>query len=163
MDIHVFDRDHYDQVARIYQEGIDTGCATFETTVPAWGKWDQSHLHFGRLAVMADGIMMGWTALSPVSSRCVYGGVAEVSIYIAEIFRNRNIGRRLLTELIKVSEENNIWTLQAGIFRENVASLKLHQHCGFRIVGYKEKIGQLRGRWYDNVFLERRSKTVGIS
>lgn len=163
MDIHVFDRDHYDQVARIYQEGIDTGCATFETTVPAWEKWDQSHLHFGRLAVMADGIMMGWTALSPVSSRCVYGGVAEVSIYIAEIFRNRNIGRRLLTELIKVSEENNIWTLQAGIFRENVASLKLHQHCGFRIVGYKEKIGQLRGRWYDNVFLERRSKTVGIS
>ncbi len=154
--------ENYPEVARIYSEGLQTGLATFETTVPSWEKWDAGHLSFGRIMAIADKNFLGWAALSPVSSRCVYGGVAEISVYISEVARGKGVGEFLLKELITVSEENNIWTLQSGIFRDNVASHKLHIKCGFREIGYKERVGQLKGVWKDNVLLERRSKIVGI-
>ncbi|WP_410004386.1 N-acetyltransferase family protein [Aequorivita nionensis] len=154
--------ENYPEVARIYGEGLLTGTATFETTIPNWEKWDAGHLSFGRiLAVEADDYL-GWASLSPVSSRCVYGGVAEVSVYVAETARGKGAGTFLLKNLIEISEANNIWTLQSGIFRDNVASHKLHIKCGFREVGYKEKVGQLHGVWKDNVLLERRSKIIGV-
>lgn len=154
--------ENYSEVARIYGEGLLTGTATFETTIPSWEKWDTGHLSFGRiLAVEADNYF-GWASLSPVSSRCVYGGVAEVSVYVSNSARGKGVGEFLLKKLIEISEENNIWTLQSGIFRENVASHKLHTKCGFREIGFKERVGQLRGVWKDNVLLERRSEIVGI-
>jgi len=154
--------ENYPEVARIYGEGLQTGTATFETTIPSWEKWDAGHLPFGRIIAIEDNNYLGWAALSPVSSRCVYGGVAEVSVYVAETARGKGAGAFLLKNLIEISEANNIWTLQSGIFRDNVASHKLHIKCGFREVGYKEKVGQLHGVWKDNVLLERRSKVVGI-
>ncbi|MEQ8928182.1 MAG: N-acetyltransferase family protein [Fulvivirga sp.] len=152
----------YPDVAQIYQQGIDTGIATFETKVPTWVEWDKSHLPYGRLVAVEDNTVLGWAALSPVSSRCVYGGVAEVSIYLAEQARGKGIGKKLLNALIATSEENGIWTLQAGVFPMNKASIALHEKCGFRMIGYKERIGQLNGQWIDNILLERRSKIVGI-
>lgn len=150
-------------VARIYEEGIATGVATFETSAPAWKDWDAAHLKYGRKAIIdPDGQMLGWSALSPVSNRCVYGGVAEVSVYVAQSARGKGIGSTLLNILITESEKNNIWTLQSGIFRENEASIAIHEKCGFRMIGYKEKIGKLHGIWKDNVLMERRSKIVGI-
>ncbi len=154
--------ENYPEVARIFGEGLQTGTATFETTIPSWEKWDAGHLPFGRIIAVEDNNYLGWAALSPVSSRCVYGGVAEVSVYVAETARGKGAGAFLLKNLIEISEANNIWTLQSGIFRDNVASHKLHIKCGFREVGYKEKVGQLHGVWKDNVLLERRSKVVGI-
>ncbi len=154
--------ENYPEVARIYGEGLQTGTATFETTIPSWEKWDAGHLPFGRIIAVEDNNYLGWAALSPVSSRCVYGGVAEVSVYVAETARGKGAGAFLLKNLIEISEANNIWTLQSGIFRDNVASHKLHIKCGFREVGYKEKVGQLNGVWKDNLLLERRSKVVGI-
>jgi phosphinothricin acetyltransferase len=154
--------ENYPAVARIYGEGLQTGTATFETTIPSWEKWNDGHLPFGRIIAVEDNNYLGWAALSPVSSRCVYGGVAEVSVYVAETARGKGAGAFLLKNLIEISEANNIWTLQSGIFRDNVASHKLHIKCGFREVGYKEKVGQLHGVWKDNVLLERRSKVVGI-
>ena len=154
--------ENYPEVARIYGEGLQTGTATFETTIPSWEKWDSGHLPFGRIIAVEDNNYLGWAALSPVSSRCVYGGVAEVSVYVAETARGKGAGAFLLKNLIEISEANNIWTLQSGIFRDNVASHKLHIKCGFREVGYKEKVGQLNGVWKDNLLLERRSKVVGI-
>ncbi len=154
--------ENYPEVARIYGEGLQTGTATFETTISSWEKWDAGHLPFGRIIAVEDNNYLGWAALSPVSSRCVYGGVAEVSVYVAETARGKGAGAFLLKNLIEISEVNNIWTLQSGIFRDNVASHKLHIKCGFREVGYKEKVGQLKGVWKDNVLLERRSKVVGI-
>lgn len=155
--------DNFSNVAEIYNEGIATGMATFETTIPSWETWDQSHLPYGRISVLDEnGQMLGWAALSPVSSRCVYGGVAEVSVYVADVARGQGIGSLLLKTLISESEKNNIWTLQSGIFPENEASIALHQKCGFRLIGYKEKIGKLHGVWKDNVLMERRSKTIGI-
>jgi phosphinothricin acetyltransferase len=154
--------ENYPEVARIYGEGLLTGTATFETTIPNWEKWDAGHLSFGRiLAVEADDYL-GWASLSPVSSRCVYGGVAEVSVYVSDSARGKGVGEFLLKKLIEISEENNIWTLQSGIFRDNIASHKLHIKCGFREIGFKEKVGQLRGVWKDNVLLERRSKIIGV-
>jgi phosphinothricin acetyltransferase len=154
--------ENYPEVARIFGEGLQTGTATFETTIPSWEKWDAGHLPFGRIIAVEDNNYLGWAALSPVSSRCVYGGVAEVSVYVAETARGKGAGAFLLKNLIEISEANNIWTLQSGIFRDNVASHKLHIKCGFREVGYKEKVGQLHGVWKDNVLFERRSKVVGI-
>ncbi len=154
--------ENYPEVARIYGEGLQTGTATFETTIPNWEKWDAGHLSFGRILAVDENKYLGWAALSPVSSRCVYGGVAEVSVYISENARGKGVGEFLLKKLIEISEENNIWTLQSGIFRENTASHRLHSKCGFREIGYKEKVGQLNGIWKDNVLLERRSKIVGI-
>jgi L-amino acid N-acyltransferase YncA len=151
----------YDQVAVIYEEGIATGIATFQQTAPDWPAWNQGHLAAGRLAAFEGVLMTGWAALSPVSARPVYAGVAEVSIYIRTAFRGMGIGKLLLQRLIDESEAAGIWTLQSGIFRENTASIQLHLNCGFRIVGYREKIGLRDGIWRDNILMERRSKTIG--
>ena len=153
---------HWEQVKQIYESGIETGIATFETTAPSWEKWNDGHLAFARLVAIENTEVVGWAALSPVSSRCVYGGVAEVSVYVADKFKGKGVGKLLLQNLITESEANNIWTLQAGIFTDNFASVKLHEKVGFRVIGHREKIGKLKDTWKDNYILERRSKTVGI-
>ncbi len=163
MDIRNIDKDCYREVAQIYLQGISTGIATFQTTVADWEAWDSAHLPCCRTATFEDNIMVGWAALSPVSSRPVYAGVAEVSVYIAEKFREKGWGQKILLHLIEQSEKAGIWTLQAGIFRENKNSIALHKKCGFRIIGFREKVGCLHGVWKDNVMLERRSKLVGQS
>ena len=152
----------WDAVRRIYLEGIATGNATFEQSAPEWDKWDAGHLKACRLVARAEDDVLGWAALSLVSGRCVYAGVAEVSVYVADGARGRGVGNALMMALIRESEQNGIWTLQAGIFPENAASIKLHQRSGFRIVGTRERPGQLNGSWRDVVLMERRSKTVGV-
>ncbi len=153
---------HWPQVRNVYREGIETGNATFETEVPEWDKWNESHLAECRLVAEANGMVLGWAALSPVSERCVYAGVAEVSIYVAASARGQGVGTALLSKLIEESEHLGIWTLQAGIFPENKASIVLHQRAGFRQVGIRERLGQMHGVWRDVVLMERRSKTIGI-
>jgi L-amino acid N-acyltransferase YncA len=149
-------------VAAIYAEGIATGQATFETEVPAWERWDTGHLPEHRLvAVDADGVVLGWAALAPISSRAVYAGVVENSVYVAAAARGHGIGRALLRRLVESTEQAGIWTLQTGIFPENTASLALHESVGFRLVGRRERIGQQHGRWRDVLFLERRSSVAG--
>jgi len=148
------------RVREIYLDGIASGHATFEVDAPSWERWDAAHLPFARL-VARRALIVGWAALSPVSQRCVYGGVAEVSVYVSAASRGAGIGRALLRALIDESERNDIWTMQAGIFPENFASIKLHLACGFREVGRRERIGKLNGIWRDTVLLERRSKTIG--
>ena len=152
----------WEGVRAIYLEGIATGNATFETAAPEWEKWDAGHLRHSRFTARHDGAVAGWAALSPVSGRLVYAGVAEVSVYIAAAARGQGTGRHLLASLIAESEKNGIWTLQAGIFPENVASLRLHRGAGFRVVGKRERIGQLGGRWRDVLLLERRSAVIGV-
>jgi L-amino acid N-acyltransferase YncA len=152
----------WEQVRCIYLEGIKTGNATFETDVPDWEKWNAGHLRDCRLVAKAGEAVTGWAALSAVSSRRVYSGVAEVSVYVSGNFRGRGIGKALLESLIECSEEHGIWTLQAGILTDNVSSLKLHERCGFREVGRRERIGKLNGEWRDVILLERRSKKVGV-
>ena len=149
-------------VCAIYQEGIATGNATFETRVPEWETWDRGHRPDCRLVTRWHGRVAGWAALSPVSSRLVYAGVAEDSIYIAAAARGRGVGRVLLAALIEASEAAGIWTLQAGIFPENEASIALHLSCGFRIVGRRERLGLHHGVWRDALFLERRSSRAGV-
>ena len=151
---------NYPQVVKIYTEGIKTGIATFETQVPDWKTWNEGHLLFGRIALVQNEQMIGFTSLSPVSKRAVYKGVAEVSVYVSETKRGNGFGEKLLSKLIEISEENNIWTLQSGIMRANKASIHIHQKCGFRIIGYRERISQLYNVWLDNIILERRSKMV---
>jgi L-amino acid N-acyltransferase YncA len=154
---------HWPEVRAVYEEGLATGDATFETEAPGWERWDASHLRACRLVALAEGgRVAGWAALSPVSARKVYAGVAEVSVYVGADFRGRGVGRALLEALVRESESEGIWTLQAGIFPENAASVALHKACGFREVGRRERVGRLRGRWRDTVLLERRSQTVGI-
>lgn len=148
-------------VRQIYVEGIASGQATFETEAPAWEAWDGNHNAFGRLIAMVDHEVVGWAALSRVSSREVYRGVAEVSVYVAEKSRGHGFGRVLLEALIQEAEKNGIWTMQASIFPENEASIELHRHCGFREVGRRERISKLNGIWRDTVLLERRSSLVG--
>jgi phosphinothricin acetyltransferase len=152
----------WDQVSRIYLEGIRTGIATFETHIPSWEEWNQNHLHECRLLAISNESITGWAALCSVSRRQVYSGVAEVSIYIANDWRNKGIGKFLLRNLILCSEENGVWTLQAGIFSTNTASIALHQSLGFRLVGFRERIGKLNGEWLDTMILERRSRIVGL-
>jgi phosphinothricin acetyltransferase len=152
----------WDEVASIYQEGIVTGNATFETDVPTWENWDKSHLRDCRLVAKAEGKVIGWTALSPVSTRCVYSGVAEVSLYVAASTRGVGVGKALLLALIDESERIGIWTLQAGIFPENIASIALTRACGFREVGRRERIGQMDCIWRDVILMERRSNVAGI-
>jgi L-amino acid N-acyltransferase YncA len=152
---------HWQAVARIYGEGLATGDATFETEIPAWERWDAAHLADHRLVALDDGEVVGWTALSPVSERCVYAGVAEESVYVADAARGRGVGRALLEELIRRSEEAGIWTIQTGVFPENEVSLRLHERVGFRVVGVRERLGQRNGVWRDVVFLERRSALAG--
>jgi phosphinothricin acetyltransferase len=154
--------DHWDAVRAIYLEGITTGDATFEQSAPAWEKWDQGHLQSCRLVAESEGEVAGWAALSPVSGRCVYAGVAEVSIYVAQRHRGKGVGRALLAALVGASEEQGVWMLQAGIFPENTASIKLHKGAGFRIVGTRERLGSMNGRWRDVVLMERRSRIVGL-
>jgi L-amino acid N-acyltransferase YncA len=153
----------WQQVRLIYLQGIATGHATFETDAPDWVSWDEAHLPFARLVARDGELLVGWAALSKVSSRCVYAGVAEVSVYVSADQRGRGVGRLLLTGLIEASEENGLWTLQAGIFPENLASVELHKRCGFREVGRREHLGKLKGLWRDVLMLERRSQNVGIS
>ncbi len=149
-------------VRAIYLEGIATGNATFAQTAPEWEVWDAGHLPVPRMVARSDaGAVLGWAALSAVSSRCVYAGVAEISIYVGERARGRGVGHQLMARLIADSEAAGIWTLQAGIFPENAASIALHQRAGFRIVGNRERLGQMNGRWRDVMLLERRSPVTG--
>jgi phosphinothricin acetyltransferase len=152
--------DDWERVRSIYVDGIATGHATFETRAPSWAEWDSAHLPAPRLVATSEKVV-GWAALSPVSSRAVYSGVAEVSVYAGNESRGKGVGRRLLEVLIVESEKEAIWTLQASIFPENVASMALHKSCGFREVGRRERIGSMNGVWRDTILLERRSKLVG--
>jgi L-amino acid N-acyltransferase YncA len=147
-------------VAAVYEEGIRTRLATFETAVPTWADWDASHLPGHRIVAEREGEIVGWAALGPVSGRCVYAGVTENSVYVAERARGQGVGRELLDALVRGADLDGIWTIQAGVFPENRASLALHRACGFRVVGVRERLGKLDGAWRDVVLLERRSPVV---
>ncbi len=147
-------------VQAIYAEGLKTGNASFQNEAPAWEEWDAAHLKNCRLVARVGNSIAGWAALTPVSGRCVYAGVAEVSVYVGEAFRGRGIGQDLLQALIAESESSGIWTLQAGIFPENTGSLRIHEKCGFRLVGRRERIGQMNGVWRDTLLLEKRSGLI---
>jgi phosphinothricin acetyltransferase len=162
MKVNAMQPEDWDAIRAIYLEGIATGNATFQQTAPDWKQWDQAHLTCCRLAARSDTGVLGWAALSAVSRRPVYAGVAEVSIYVAESARGQGVGNALMSTLMEASERAGIWTLQSGIFPENTASIALHQRHGFRVVGVREKIGCLNGRWRDVVMMERRSTAVGI-
>jgi L-amino acid N-acyltransferase YncA len=149
-------------VRTIYIQGINTGNATFEKSPPEWASCDAGHLRACRLVGRSQEGVLGWAALSSVSSRCVYAGVAEVSVYVAPQSRGQGIGKKLLASLVEASEREGIWTLQAGIFPENVSSVELHKRHGFRVVGTREKLGSMDGRWRDVLLLERRSAVSGI-
>ena len=148
----------WEQVRSIYLEGIRSGHSTFETDAPAWEKWDEAHLQVARFVMRDADRVVGWAALSPVSKRNVYRGVAEVTVYVTESARGQGIGRALLQALIESSEKYGFWTLQASIFPENTASIELHVRCGFREVGRRESIAMLNGVWRDTILFERRSK-----
>jgi len=149
--------DQWPAVREIYSEGIGTGNATFETSAPEWEEWNDRHLPVCRLLACEGGEVLGWAALSPVSKRAVYAGVAEVSVYVAAGARGRGVGSALLRELVAASERHSIWTLQASIFPENEASIATHRSAGFRVVGTRERIGCRDGRWRDTVLMERRA------
>lgn len=154
----------WEAAREIYRQGLETGQATFETEPPTFSDWDSGHLPFGRIAAVSlpDRSLIGWAALSAVSKRKAYSGVAEVSVYVSEKARGKGVGHALLQSLIEESERNGIWTLQASIFPENHASLGLHESLGFRVVGQRERISRLHGVWRDTMILERRSKVVGV-
>ena len=154
-------RADWDDVARIYAEGIATGEATFETEVPGWDRWDAAHMPRPPPGGDGRGRLLGWAALSPVSERCVYAGVAEVSVYVAADARGHGVGAALLSALVSSSEADGVWTLQAGIFPENEASVRLHERAGFRVVGRRARLGRLHGAWRDVLLMERRSPVVG--
>ncbi len=155
--------EHWTDVRRIHLEGIATGEATFETeSAPDWKAWSDEHFDFARLVAVEHDAVFGWAALTPVSDRCVYAGVAEVSVYVGEDARGRGVGSLLLAGLVEASEENGLWTLQAGIFDGNDASIALHEKHGFRVIGRRERLGKLGGRWRDVMQLERRSSRVGV-
>lgn len=149
-------------VRAIYRAGIATGQATFETETPSWTNWNEAHVPAPRLVAVSGEAIVGWAALSPVSSRSVYRGVVEVSVYVDEDARGRGVGLLLLAALVRESEKEDIWTLQASIFPENAASISLHKACGFREVGTRRRIGKLHRVWRDTVLLERRSESVGV-
>jgi len=152
----------WQEVSRIYLEGIATGFATFETNVPSYEAWNEAHMSSCRLVATDEEKIQGWAALSPVSSRCVYGGIAEVSVYVGSDSRGKGIGKLLMEALIKESEAQGLWTIQSGIFPENIGSIELHKKLGFRYIGKRERVGKLHGEWKDNLLFERRSETVGI-
>ena len=152
----------WDQVKSIYLDGIATGQATFETSAPDWEQWEAAHLPFARLVARHGYDISGWAAISRVSQRPVYSGVAEVSVYVSGSHRGAGLGRMLLDALIEEAERNGIWTLQASIFPENTSSLALHRSCGFREVGRRTRIGKMNGVWRDTILLERRSARVGV-
>lgn len=153
--------DDWTAVCAIYEEGIRGGNATFETEAPSWERWDAAHSEL-RLVAERNGAVVGWAALSPVSDRCCYAGVGDVSVYVAEAARGSGVGRALLERLVERAEQAGYWTLNAGVFPENEASLRLHEACGFRKVGVRERLGELHGDWRDVVLLERRSTVVGV-
>ena len=156
-------KDYWSAVRDIYEEGIATGNATFQSSAPTWDEWNTSHVEKARIIAVDDNDeILGWAALTPVSGRCVYAGVGEVSVYVSANARGKGVGKALLNELIRQSEENGFWTLTAGIFPENEASLKIHMNAGFKVLGIREKIGKMNGQWRDTVLLERRSAIVGI-
>jgi L-amino acid N-acyltransferase YncA len=167
--ISLMEEKHWPTVREIYQAGIDTGHATFEASPPAtWEAWQENHIHELSLVALEGGVVLGWASLSPSSDRCVYAGVAENSVYVAPSAKGRGVGRQLLGELIERSEVKNIWTLQAGIFPENVASVALHKSAKFHPIGIRQRLGKMRqgplaGQWRDVLILERRSTRVGIS
>lgn len=155
-----FNENDWISVSKIYEQGIATGIATFETEVPTFNIWDQKFIKKCRLIIEDKNEVIGFGVLSQVSNRKVYNGVAEVTIYVAEKQRGKGIGKQLLNALILDSEKEGFWTLQASIFSKNTASIHLHEACGFKVVGIREKIGQLNGIWFDNHLLERRSKKI---
>jgi L-amino acid N-acyltransferase YncA len=152
--------DDWPAVRTIYEEGIRSGDATFETETPSWERWDAAHPEL-RIVAEREGSVVGWAALSPASARRCYRGVGEVSVYVAEEARGAGLGRTMLAELVGRSEQAGYWTLTAGVFPENEASIRLHNACGFRAVGIRERVGELRGHWRDVVLLERRSTLIG--
>ncbi len=162
MEIKSLEVHHWNEVKRIYEEGIATRNATFESSAPSWELWNEAHLKQSRFVVVDEEIVTGWAALTPVSDRCVYAGVAEISVYVSESYRGMKIGNMLLQQLIESSEKEGIWTLQAGIFPENKASIALHKRNGFQLIGTRQKIGKMGNVWRDTLLLERRSKTVGV-
>ena len=151
------------RVRDIFEQGLATGLATFETSVPEWEEWDREHLSACRLVAVLEGDVAGWAALSPVSDRCVYGGVAELSVYVDPACQGKGVGSMLLESLVRASEDEGFWTLQAGIFPENEGSVRLHERCGFRVIGHRERLGKLGDKWQDVLLLERRSTRVGVS
>ncbi len=150
------------RVLEIYKMGLETRNATFETKVPSWGDWDAKHHAHSRFVFVEDERVLGWIALTPVSARKVYAGVAEISIYVDTDLHGRGIGSKLMEKVILSSEEQGIWTLYSSVFPENKATLSLHEKFGFRIIGRREKIAKLDGHWRDTILLERRSKRIGI-
>lgn len=163
MEIRTLQPTDWPAVKTIYEQGIATRNATFETQAPEWEIWDKAHRPDCRFVAENEaGEVCGWAALTPVSGRCVYAGVAEVSVYVAEAHRGQGIGLTLLERLVQASEAAGLWTLQAGIFPENAGSLSIHEHMGFRMIGRRERIGQMHGQWRDTVLLERRSTVAGI-
>jgi phosphinothricin acetyltransferase len=153
--------EHWPAVARIYAEAIATGNATFETEVPAWERWDATHLEAHRFVALGGEEVVGWAAVVPVSDRCVYAGVVENSVYVSDSSRGKGVGRALLEELIRSTEAAGIWTIQTGIFPENEASVRVHERVGFELVGRRRRLGRLHGVWRDVLLLERRSPVVG--
>ena len=151
----------WEAVRTIYLQGLATGNATLETEAPEYPEWDKSHLRECRLVARCGGQVIGWAALCPVSSRCVYSGVTEESIYVHGAWRGRGLGRALLEALVAESERAGFWTIQAGILPENEASIALHKACGFREVGRRERLGRMNGVWRDVVLMERRSNVAG--
>ena len=162
MKIRNFKKSDFNSVKSIYQQGIDTGNATFQKKAKGWNEWNSSFLDTCRIVAELNDEVVGWAALSAASKRTVYNGVAEVSIYIAKNYANYGIGNSLLSELISTSENEGIWTLQAGIFPENESSIAIHSKNGFKTIGVREKLGKMNGAWRDILFMERRSKVVGI-
>jgi L-amino acid N-acyltransferase YncA len=154
-------RNDWEQVRAIYEEGIRAGNATFETSAPNWEQWDKAHLSFCRLVARSGDTVIGWAALTSVSTRKAYAGVAEASVYVSGSAHGKGVGTILQQELNRQSEAHGIWTLQGVVFPENAASLALLKKCGFREVGRRERIGKLNGRWRDTILLERRSQVVG--
>jgi phosphinothricin acetyltransferase len=162
MQIRAMKSEDWSDVSRIYKEGIDTNQATFETDVPPWDIWDASYHKFCRIVVEVGGQVVGWAALSPVSKRPVYRGVAEVSIYIGAEERGHGVGLALMNTLIEQSEQAGIWSLYSSMFPENEASVALHEKCGFRMIGSRERIAQHHSQWRDTALMERRSQVVGV-
>ena len=163
MKIEMMIDDHWPDVRKIYEQGIATRNATFQTLAPSWEEWDKAHSSEVRLVAVINQQVVGWAAISPVSTRYVYRGVAEVSVYVNSDFRGNGVGFKLLQALIHLSEEKGFWTLQAGIFPENIASLKIHENLGFRVVGTREKIGKMEETWRNTMLLERRSTIAGLN
>ncbi len=161
-DLQPLEARHWEGVRTIYEEGIRTGNATFETSAPEWQVWNGAHLADCRLVALDGNRVLGWAALSPVSDRCAYNGVGEVSVYVAATARGRGIGKALLLELAGESEKAGIWTLQAGMFPENRPSIEMHRACGFREVGLRKRLGKLQGNWRDVLLMERRSEVAGL-